>query len=77
MAVKISTILITKGVIEPKEENYKAAVEEHITSFMASKPEFSSSNYKEYHSRSGDVIVENTYKINEIEHSYVAKIESR
>lgn len=66
----------TEEVISENAETfYKPAVEEYITTYLGlSNPEYSFSNYREWDDGAGFIMVENTYEVNDIEHSYVARV---
>lgn len=54
---------------------YKPAVEEYITNYLGlSNPDFSMANYRDWDDGAGFIMVENTYEINGVEHSYLARV---
>lgn len=58
-----------------EEYFYKPAVEEYITTLLGlSNPDFSFVDYRDWEDGAGFIMVENTFKVNSIKHSYRARV---
>ena len=82
MAVMMANGVIAvpeSGQAEEQEQEqevfYKSSVEEYITTYLGlSNPSFSMKDYRDWEDGAGFVMVENTYKVNGVEHKYLARV---
>jgi len=74
--IKVPTTSNESTTEEVSEEYfYKPAVEEYITTFLGlSNPNFSMLNYREWDDGAGFIMVENTFEIDNVEHTYLARV---
>ena len=73
-----STNTTVKPTTEEKEAETiadKYGLEEYITTYLGVKnPSFSIMNYREWDDGAGFTMVENTFEVDEIEHTYLARV---